>query len=379
MRRGPAITTTARVASFAAWVSLAVAGACSDDETLLGDAPPTEIAVDPLEFLGDLTCSADAGAAKSYVAILTDVTDGVGFTLGAGPPSACSSRMAFRFISVGHEYTAEVDIYDVPASELFPAGGAASGSRVMHDASGAVVAPRWRTQCGTGPSGGAVSVPSTSVVVAGCTPIEGDGTGITAIRVDPTVALPDVIEGVPTGDLACRADGGAIDTIAILPSGPASETPPPPVTLACGDAIVFDQGLAAGESYAFRLEAREADSDAARWAATCTAIAAEGIERTAECSPFTSAGTISITTASFDEAGFACGNGYETFDLVLEGETDVEVPRTACDGETLVAPLAAGPYTGTLRTYAAGVPARTATCEALVAPATTTSLDCSFD
>ncbi len=361
---------------------LASVAACSSDETVLGDAPPTEIAVDPLEFLGTLPCSAAPGAAKSYVAALTDTGpagapagEDQSFTLGAGPPTPCSSRTAFRLIVVGNAYAADVDVYDVPASELFPAGGATSGSRVMHDATGAVVAPRWRTHCDGGASG-AVAASDTSVVVAGCDPIDSEGTAATAVRVDPAAAFP----GAPAGELACRADGGAVDAIGILPSGPASETPLPPVTLACGDSIVFEEGLVAGQLYSFRLEAREAGNDVARWAATCSAIVRAGIEVTAECSTFTSSGSISIATATLEEApGFVCGIDFDAFAITLDGDISVTVPRTSCAGETLVKPVPSGHYAGALDTFEQGVLVRTGACEVEVVPDTTTSLDCSFE
>src|SRR5687767_14105656 len=140
-----------RVSSPLTGVLLAIGAAfalscSSDDETILGEPPPTEIAVDPLQFLGSVPCSQEAGAAQAFVAVLTDASES--FTLAAGPPVDCTSRMAFRYIVIGHAYTAEVDVYDRPAASLRPSGGADSGSRVMVDEEGTIVTPRWRTRCG---------------------------------------------------------------------------------------------------------------------------------------------------------------------------------------------------------------------------------------
>jgi len=374
MRRGLANT----IASLSAVGLLLPAAACGDEETVLGQAPPTEIAVDPVEFLGALPCSSDPGAAKAYVAILTDATPGFDFTLAAGPPAACSSRMAFRFINAGNVYTAEVDVYDVAADQLFPAGGSGSGSRVMHDAAGNVVAPRWRTQCGVGPGGGAVAVADTSVVVAGCNPLEAEGTSVTAIVVDPLGALS---VSDPEDPRFCTVDGDPIAAIDIVPTTPESDPPLPPVTVACGaEPVVFEEGIVAGQAYAFRLEAREEEAGEVRWAATCSTVAAAGIQRSAECSAFTSSGAIVIPVADPDETpDNICDLDYDAFDVALTGPIDVAVPRTSCATETRVAPLPSGHYEGTLRTYQGGAAQRTASCEVDVIPDATSILACSFD
>jgi hypothetical protein len=354
-------------------------GACSSDETVVGDLPPTEIAVDPLEFLGDLPCSEDEGAAQAYVAAATD--EDQGFTLGAAPPSPCTTRVAFRYVVVGHAYTADVDVYDRPASELTPAGGEGSGSRVMLDASGAVVQPQWRTRCGVGAAGPAIALDDASVVVAGCEPLDGRGSADTALVVDPSDAL---------GRLACTGeDGGEVDAVRVVPSGGPGGAALPTVTVACGAApVVYAEGIQPGATYRFRLEGlAAAGDDEARWGASCVVVASEGVARRATCEPLASTGAIVV--AAPDEApGFVCGIDYDAFDLRLEGAASLSVPRTACTGEVRLAPVPAGRYEGTLRTFEAdpsasgggssGQVERTARCEVAVAPGETAPLLCTF-
>ncbi len=357
-----------RAALVATVVSLA---ACSDDdETLLGEPPPTEIAVDPLEFLGGLPCSKDQGAAKSFVAVVTDETEG--FTLAASAPVPCSSRVAFRYVVLGHAYTAEVDVYDRPGSELFPVGGPTSGSRVIVDAQGAVVAPRWRTSCGNGPSGPAVAVDDTSVVVAGCEPLEEQGTATTALVVDPSDAL---------GDLACEDDGGAIDAVRVSAvSGPEGEPLLPTVTLGCGaEPVTFGEGIVTGGVYTFRLEAFASGAETPGWGASCVVVAAEGVARRASCDSLTDTGAIRAAVTDLTEPGFVCGVDIDAFDVALEGPKSLSAPRTACDRAVLLTSAPPGRYEGTLRTFEDGTVESTATCVADVVPGATTELTCSFD
>lgn len=341
---------------------------CSSDETVALDTPPTEIAVDPVEFLGDLPCSADDGAAKSYVAAATDVT--VDFVLAASPPAPCSTRVAFRYIVIGHQYSAEVDVYDVPADQLFPAGGGSSGSRVMLDAAGQVVAPRWRTRCGVGPSGPSTAVEDASVVVTGCDTLAAEGAGTTSILLDPGEAL---------GDLACEEDGGDVDAIRVVPVAPENGGLPT-VTLACGaEPLILSEGIDPGTVYEFRLEGLASGEDEARWGASCVAIAAEGVTRRATCELLTDDAAIVVGTSSLEGPAFACGVDYDAFDVQLTGPVAATLPRTPCGNDARLAPVPAGHYEGTLRTYEDAQIERTARCEVDVAPGETATLFCSFD
>lgn len=345
--------------------------ACSSDDTVEGDPPPTEIAVDPLEFLGDLPCSEDEGAAQSYVAAAVDTT-AEGFPLAASPPAPCTTRVGFRYVVVGHAYTAEIDVYDRPASELTPAGGPSSGSRVMLDASGAVVAPRWRTRCGVGAAGPAVALDDASVLVSGCDPLDGAGSAATAVVVDPSDAL---------GALGCDGDdGGEVDAIRVVPIAGPGGTTLPTVTVDCGgDPVVFDQGIVPGATYRFRLEGLDASGDdEARWGASCVVVASDGVSRRAACEPLSGSGAILAATTDLEDPGFACGVDFDAFDVILDGPARLTLPRTACSHEVRLAPAAPGHYEGTLRTFEDGQVERTALCEVDVAPGETAPLACSF-
>lgn len=341
--------------------------ACTDDETVALDTPPTEIAVDPLEFLGDLPCSADQGAARSYVAAATDVT--AGFVLAASPPAPCSTRVAFRHIVIGHAYSAEVDVYDVPAEDLFPAGGESSGSRVMLDATGQVVAPRWRTRCGVGASGPATAVEDASVVVTGCDTLAADGTGTTSIVLDVGGAL---------GGLSCEDEGGELDAIRVIPVAP-EDGGLPTVTVACGaEPLVLEEGIDPGTVYEFRLEGLAGGGDA-RWGASCVVIATEGVARRATCDLLSDDAAIVVGTSALEGPAFACGVDYQAYDVELDGPEMLVLPRTPCGADARLAPVPAGHYEGTLRTFEDEQVERTARCEVDVAPGETATLLCSFD
>lgn len=377
LRWAPAPTFALRVRSGRVGVGLLIGagllGACSSDDTVEGDPPPTEIAVDPLEFLGDLPCSEDEGAAQAYVAAAVDVTPGAdGFTLAASPPAPCTTRVGFRYVVVGNAYTADIDVYDRPASELTPAGGPTSGSRVMLDASGAVVAPRWRTRCGVGAAGPAIALDDASVLVSGCDPLDGAGAAATALVVDPGDAL---------GSLGCEGDdGGEVDAIRVVPVSVPEGATLPTVTVDCGgEPVVFDQGIVPGATYRFRLEGLDAAGDEeARWGASCVVVASDGVSRRATCEPLSGSGAIVASTTSLEDPGFACGVDFDAFDVILDGPEPLTLPRTACSHEVRLAPAPPGRYEGTLRTFEDDQVERTALCEVDVAPGETAQLVCSF-
>jgi hypothetical protein len=129
---------------------------------------PQLVAVDPDDFLLSVHCvpvpnadtSADdvaAGdahpdAARSYVATLFDVTPDVdggvpnpGIPLASSPPTTCVQPVTFSYVTAGHRYVAEVDAYDQFPDKLSPIS---PGSRLLSDAQGIRILPRWIATCG---------------------------------------------------------------------------------------------------------------------------------------------------------------------------------------------------------------------------------------
>jgi hypothetical protein len=109
---------------------LVIAGACANTNT--EPIPPTAIgpgttsvSVDPMSFLGSVSCSNAPGGIGSYVATITDVTDPNNrFTLPSSPPTPCSQSVYFQNVNVGDLYIAEVDGYTQTADQLVPFCGA---------------------------------------------------------------------------------------------------------------------------------------------------------------------------------------------------------------------------------------------------------------
>ena len=131
-------------------------GACNNSTaTIVGVTPSTAIAVDPLEFLGNVKCGAEVGDMQLYVATLKDASpftafdrridvDGGALQMPSSAPTGCGISVLFENILVGREYEAAVDGYD--RSDIVPL---APGSRVMVETgTGRYVKPRWTTRCG---------------------------------------------------------------------------------------------------------------------------------------------------------------------------------------------------------------------------------------
>ncbi|HEX3597531.1 MAG TPA: hypothetical protein VHU80_20625 [Polyangiaceae bacterium] len=127
-------------------------GACNNSTaTLVGVTPSTAIAVDPLEFLGNVKCGTDPGEMQLYVATLKDVSpqlilhipEDAKLVLPSSNPTGCGISVLFENIVDGRQYTASVDGYDRGNIEPL-----APGSRTMVDVdTRAYVTPRWTTNC----------------------------------------------------------------------------------------------------------------------------------------------------------------------------------------------------------------------------------------
>ena len=189
-----------------ALASLAPFACSSEPTTATAVVRPQLVAVNPVDFLGSVRCAPplesdgsvatgvdpglalDPDAARSYVATLFDVTpaeDGgvpnPGTPLASSPPTTCLSPVTFAFVVAGHRYLAEVDAYDKPPEELTPIS---PGSRLLSDATGARVVPRWGATCG--------GYPPSPEVEAGTGSAGADG-GTAADPCEPPPRPPGVI------------------------------------------------------------------------------------------------------------------------------------------------------------------------------------------
>lgn len=350
--------SAARPRAFALCARFAIAAlglaACTEDSTTsYDDLITTAIAVDPQVFLGDVPCSAQPGALQSYVATITDVTEPTApFTLPSSGPLPCSVTALFRYIVLGHVYTAQVDAYDVAAETLAPFGGSSSGSRVMLDASGVAATPRWTTEC----SEPALAQEFSEAVVGACAPLEDSGAeGPTVIRVDPTRTL---------GALDC-------ETVPSFDIHPDDASLPGVVGLGCGaGGVDFGEEIVAGTTYSFGVTA---SLGAAPLAARCFATAVAGRTVTATCDALTSKGSLAVAFADVvPPAGPTCGDGADTFEVQafpLSGSGTYLSGTVSCLDEVRFTALEPGLYGAKVIARSAdGATVWTALCGASVAP-----------
>ncbi|WP_438030363.1 hypothetical protein [Sorangium sp. So ce233] len=355
--------------------------ACEEGTGAAGDDQPiqTSLTIDPLAFLGDVRCSNEPGAIRSYVATLTDESaPGGPFTLASSPPIPCSSRVSFTYVVEGHEYTARIDGYEQYAEELTPVGDETSGSRHML-LDGAPVAPRWTWGC-PGPDAGddadkLVAATGVNVVVQGCAPLTGPiDPASAAIVIDPARAL---------GALRCEGDDGAIASFDIVPQDGALA---PVLGVGCPPAepVVYDLGVDPGRAYFFRLEAKDAAGDLL-FGASCFAAASEGVTVTATCDALSATGALDLDLgALLAEEDLTCGAGASTYTATVpppegdqSGAEALEIGPVPCGDRALLSALAPGAYEATVEVLdAKGAPALSATCSGEVRPGATTRAAC---
>lgn len=345
-----------------------------DDEQI-----QTSLAIDPLAFLGDVRCSSEPGAIRSYVATLTDESaEGGPFTLASSPPIPCSSRVSFTYVVEGHEYTARIDGYAQYAEELAPVGDETSGSPHML-VDGAPVAPRWTWACpgpdATDDAGKLVAETGVNVVVQGCAPVAGpDEAQRAAIVLDPASAL---------GALRCGADDREVASFDVLPQDRALA---PVLGVGCPPAepVVYDLGVAPGRAHFFRLEAKNAAGDLL-FGSSCFAAASAGVTVTATCAPLSDTGALELDLdALLEEEQLACGAGASSY-TVTEPLPDGEQPGTEapyvgpvpCGERALLSALSPGTYTTSVEVLdAKGTPVLSADCGGEVRPGATTRAAC---
>lgn len=367
-------------ASAAVGLAAIMTAGCTDSSSATPEAsvPVTAMAMEPINFLGDVPCSSKAGSLQSYVVTLTDVTDSTTpVTLPSSPPTPCSRGIRFRYILDQHRYTAEVDGYDVPADELIPSGTPApaegqptseeglpgSGSRhMLLRSTKALLEPRWTTSCSEQPS-----ILYTTRVFTTCDPLVDHGSpGATSIRVDPRAAL---------GELRCAAEGGEVAFIDVKPASAGLDAV---TNLECGASPVdYAADITPGTEYSFRLEARAEGSAEVRWGASCFAVADEGLRASAACGPFSSTGVIEVGAPALVDAGIECGGevkGFEVYVIAL----GLSSGPVACGESARVLGLPPGSYDLEVRKVGANGPEKPgAQCTAQVEPGATSAAACS--
>ncbi|WP_437641138.1 hypothetical protein [Sorangium sp. So ce854] len=372
-----------------ALAALAALTACEDGSAADNDeqAIQTSLTIDPLAFLGDVRCSNEPGAIRSYVATLTDESAAGGpVSLASSPPVPCSSRVSFTFVVEGHEYTARIDGYEQYAEELTPLGDETSGSRHML-LDGAPVAPRWTWAC-PGPDAAddadkLVAATGVNVVVQGCAPLTGStDPASAAIVIDPASALG-----------ALRCDGDAIASFDIVPEDGALA---PVLGVGCPPAepVVYDLGVAPGRAYSFRLEAKDA-AGALLFGSSCFAAASKGITVTATCDALSATGALELDLgALLADEDLACGAGASTYTATVlppqgdqSGAEELQVGPVPCGDRALLSALVPGAYQarvevrdaggGTpVRDAGGGTPVLYADCSGEVRPGATTRAAC---
>jgi hypothetical protein len=284
--------------------------ACGDDDTtIVLVSVPTEVAVNPNDFLGDTPCSALAGGMRSYVVTLQSFEsreDNTAFVVGSSQPTPCSVIVGFRNSVDSGVYTADIDGYEQLASDLVPFGTVDSGSRQMHDAAtGEVVEPRWTTHCGGTASTGALVETNQRVTIRPCDALEDAAPSATLITLGPEDVL---------GSEACTvAPDFSIE--------PETASLPPSPLVDC-DAAPVAYEVAPGSHHVFYVTAHVGD---ALLGATCSATAVGGLTVSARCNPLSEGGTAEISLAGLldgaDQPVCAPGRYFDVFfgDQVLNG------------------------------------------------------------
>jgi hypothetical protein len=335
-----------------------------DDPTLslLSFAVPTEVAVNPSDFLGDTSCSTNAGAMRSYVMTLSafeDAEDATPFLIGSTQPTPCSLIAGFREVIVlGQSHIADVDGYDVPVELLEPFGGNSSGSRQMrHLETGDVVSPRWTSSCGAGAENGAIATSTRRVFVRPCTAIVDSAPTPTQLTIGPAQVLgEDACEVAASFDVAPEATGLAAASGVLCDAAP----------------ITYE--VAPGASYDLYATATLAGVP---YGSICTATAVRGVTVTAKCNPLSASGRANVALTDIvtgaDEP--LCPSG-GFFDIIAGDDVLNGVPLP-CLSSAQVGPLSAGLELLDVVIYdAAGIETGRGSCAADIAPGKTTSALC---
>lgn len=356
---------TLRVARLLASALLALACAsCSTDDDSDEDVSDTLIIVSPTSFLGGVACSTEPGAMQSYVATLyvwADAEDTTAFTVGSSYPTPCSRSVTFQsLVTAGAHYTADVDGYDRPASELAPFGGTSSGAREMLDAeTDARVTPRWTTSCGTSAADAVTAVEYTARFVPNCEPLSDAMPTTAAISFPPAVAL---------GDAPCAVAA----SLTVTPEA----TTLAPAELGCdAEPLRWEEGVEPDRGYYFYVAAQGEDG---LYGTECFATARTGVTVTPICNGLSTTGSVVIRLAglSNDDAPL-CAEGLG-FEVTLGDGTLLTQAPVPCSAQAQLGALEPGPIVLGVRVVdGAGTPTGdTAQCTAEVRAGTAVEASC---
>lgn len=341
----------------------ALAG-CGDDASVTSDtAVPTEVAVDPADFLGEASCGPLDGAVQSYVLTLLtyeDEADDSPVVVGSTGAVSCASVAGFRNVIVaGALYTAEIDAYAVSPDELTPVGGVNSGARAM-ERDGVQVTPRWTSTCGAGAPSAVTAVTDVQTFVRPCEPLADSDASATRLAVAPEQVLgADPCAVAPSFDVASELGG--------LPSS---------LGLACDAApLVYD----AVDDQRYRLYARANRLDGTTVGTVCEARGAKGLTVEVTCGPLSDRGAVQVDLAPLTEpgGGVLCPMG--SFYDVQSGDDVLNPVPVPCGSTTSVTSVLPG-----IRSYQAVVydaegaaTGQTADCTALVEAGRSVDATCS--
>jgi hypothetical protein len=333
---------------------LALAGCVQAPVTSGLSISPTEVAVDPADFLHGVDCSNNPGAMRSFVVTLSvfdDANDTTPFILPSTLPTPCSTEAGLQTMVVpGKLYIADVDGYNEPTSAMNPFGGASSGSRQMVDAKGAFVTPRWTTRCGLSAASATMALVDRTSYIRNCEPLVDRQPSATALRVDPKNIL---------GANPCTV-ATTLDVDVLLGSLA-------PITGMSCSAPPADLSVVAGASY--RLYAHAKRLDGTTVGAECSAIGEPGEIVTPVCDALSDKGSAIIDLSGVMKSGKpACAAGL-FFDVVSQGGSLNELPFS-CSATAQVGPLAPGITNFSIVVYDKnGKPAQGgASCGADIAP-----------
>lgn len=379
-----------------------VAGCATETESTTttedGSGTSAALLIRPVEFMGDVPCSAAPGAMRSYVVTVIDhltvndpdtgeVVAEYSFTLASSIATSCAVGVRFDDIAELHSYTVQVDGYEASPDELCPEGCWVDGEttdklqRVSRQsgireqvllADGTPAVPRWSASCGTGDNDPTIAAATGTTLVGGCTKLVdlSDAPKVTAVTLDPLAAL---------GTLECAGFAGkGVPGVAAIDV--TSEDGLPGYTnVACDGApkpLVFE-GLTPGGVYTFFLAARAEQDGPVTWGATCTAVAEEGLTVGAQCTPLTADGAVKIDLDA--SLGLVCGQDFATYDAKFVTVDDTFAKAAIpCSTKLTVSPVPAGEYAADVAILGEdGVVKLEIACDGAVSPGRVSTATCS--